>query len=61
MSAEGTGFEESETWYDNLEKHMGWKSIGKILCGHVTQPGDTDGKPELKQAYKLGKSLNANH
>ena len=61
MSAEGTGFEESETWYDNLEKHMGWKSIGKILCGHVTQPGDTDGKPELKQAYELGKSLNANH
>lgn len=58
MAAEGTGFEESELWYDNLEKHMRWKSIGKILCGHVTQPGDTEGKPELKQAFELGKSIN---
>ena len=52
------GFEESEFWYDNLEKHIGWKSIGKILCSHVTQPGDTEGKPELEQAYELGKSIN---
>lgn len=26
MAAEGYGFEESEYWYDRLEKHMGWKS-----------------------------------
>lgn len=47
MAAEGTGFEESEHWYDHLEKHIGWTSIGKILCVHVTQPGDTDGKKNL--------------
>ncbi len=57
MAAEGSGFEESEFWYDNLEKHIGWKSIGKILCSNVTQPGDTEGKSELKEAYDLGKSI----
>ena len=57
MAAEGAGFEESEIWYDNLEKHIGWKSIGKILCDHVTQPGDTEGRDELKEAYEFGKSI----
>ena len=57
MAAEGAGFEESEHWYDHLEKHIGWKSLGKILCGQVTQPGDAEGKPEMKEAYELGKSI----
>ena len=57
MAAEGAGFKESEHWYDHLEKHIGWKSRGKILCGYVTQPGDTEGKPELQQAYELGHSI----
>lgn len=58
MAAEGAGFEESEYWYDRLEKHIGWKSIGKILCGYVTQPGDIEGNPDLDKAYELGKSIN---
>ncbi|MBR0091106.1 MAG: flavodoxin family protein [Lachnospiraceae bacterium] len=57
MAAEGAGFEESEYWYDRLMKHLGWKSLGKILCGYVTQPGDTDGKKELQEAYELGKTI----
>ena len=57
MAAEGAGFEESEHWYDHLEKHIGWKSLGKVLCGWVTQPGDIEGKPELKKAYELGRSI----
>ena len=57
MAAEGAGFEESEYWYDHLEAHIGWESLGKILCAYVTQPGDTEGKEELKQAYELGKSI----
>lgn len=57
MAAEGAGFEESEHWYDHLEKHIGWKSIGKVLCGYVTRPGDIEGKPELEQAYELGRSI----
>ncbi len=57
MAAEGAGFEESEHWYDHLEKHIGWKSLGKVLCGYVTQPGDTEGKKELDDAYELGKTI----
>ena len=57
MAAEGNGFEESEYWYDHLQKHIGWKSVGKILCSFVTQPGDTEGKKEIEEAYQLGKSL----
>lgn len=57
MAAEGAGFEESEHWYDHLEKHIGWRSLGKVLCGWVTQPGDIEGKPELREAYELGKSI----
>lgn len=57
MAAEGAGFEESEYWYDRIERHIGWKSLGKILCGHVTQLDDIDGKPELREAYDLGKSI----
>ena len=57
MAEEGAGFEESEDWYDHLEQHMGWTSLGKVLCGWVTQPGDIAGKPELKEAYDLGYSI----
>lgn len=57
MAAEGAGFEESEHWYDHLKKHIGWQSLGKVLCGYVTQPGDIEGKKELTDAYELGKSI----
>ena len=57
MAAEGWGFEESEYWYDRLEKHLGWKSLGKMLCGGVMNVGDIAGKPELAKAYELGKSI----
>lgn len=58
MAAEGYGFEESEYWYDRLEKHLGWKSLGKVLCGGVMDIGDIEGKPELNTAFELGKSIN---
>lgn len=57
MAAEGHGFDESEYWYDRLEKHLGWKSIGKVLCGGVMEIGDIEGKPELNDAFELGKSI----
>ncbi|MDO4305553.1 MAG: flavodoxin family protein [Eubacteriales bacterium] len=57
MAAEGYGFEESEYWYDRLEKHLGWKNLGKILCGGVMAVGDVEGRSELKEAYELGKSI----
>lgn len=57
MAAEGWGFEETLHWYDNLEKHIGWKSIGKVLCGGVMGCGDIEGHKELTEAYELGKSI----
>lgn len=57
MAAEGYGFEESEYWYDSLEKHLGWKSIAKLLCGGVMGIGDINGKEGLCEAYNLGKSI----
>ncbi len=57
MAAEGYGFEETLYWYEHLEKHLGWKSIGKVLCGGVMAIGDIAGKPELQEACNLGKSI----
>ena len=57
MAAEGDGFEESEYWYDRVVQHIRWKSLGKILCGFVTHPGDIKDKKELDDAYQLGRSI----
>ena len=57
MAAEGHDFEESLYWYDRLEKHLGWKSLGKVLCGEVVGFGDIKGRNELVKAYELGKSI----
>ena len=57
MAAEGHDFEESLYWYDRLHKHLGWKSLGKVLCGEVMEVGDIKGRKELTDAYELGKSI----
>lgn len=57
MAAEGNGFEESEYWYDRLERHIGWKNRGKIFCGGVMKIGDVSGKRELLEAYNMGKLI----
>lgn len=57
MAAEGYGFEESEYWYDRLEKHIGWKSLGKVLCGGVMAIGDIKGNEKLEEARNLGATI----
>ena len=57
MAAEGNGFEETLYWYDRLEKHLGWHSLGKVLCGGVMDIGDIQGRKELNEARELGKSI----
>ena len=57
MAAEGYGFEEALYWYHRLEQHLGWKSLGEVLCGGVMDLGDIAGREELHQAFELGQSI----
>lgn len=57
MAAEGNGFEESIYWYDRLEKHLGWKNLGKVLCSGVMNIDDIKSRKELEEAENLGKSM----
>lgn len=57
MAAEGNGFEDVVTYFDNLMRHLRWKNLGHVLAGGNGDVGDIAGKPELKDAYELGKSI----
>ena len=57
MAAEGNGFEDVLTYYDHLMQHLKWKNLGHVLAGGNGDVGDIGGKPELEQAYELGKSI----
>lgn len=58
MAAEGHEFDEVLYWYEHIEKHLDWHSIGKVLCGGVMAVGDISGRAELQEAYNLGNSIN---
>ena len=57
MAAGGNDFEETLYWYENLEAHLGWKSLGKVLCGGVMEIGDIKGNEKLEEARALGASI----
>lgn len=57
MAAEGHGFEDVLTYYDHLMEHLKWENLGRVLAGGNMDVGDIDGKPEIQQAYRLGKSI----
>lgn len=58
MAAEGHGFENVLLYYEHLMEHLKWKNLGHVLAGGNGDIGDISGKPELEQAYELGKSIN---
>lgn len=37
-----------------------WNNLGHVLAGGNGDVGDIEGKPELEQAYELGKSIQQN-
>ncbi len=43
--------------YDNMLQYLGWKDLGKVLCGGVMAISDIEGKKELNDAEKLGASI----
>lgn len=57
MAAEGHGFDDVVTYYDHLMEHLRWKNLGHVLAGGNGDIGDIKGKPEIEEAYKLGKSI----
>lgn len=57
MAAEGFGFDDALTYYENLMKHLGWKDRGHVLAGGVMKVGDIAGHKELKEAHELGKAV----
>lgn len=57
MAAEGNGFEDVLQYYDHLMEHLQWKNLGHVLAGGNGDVGDIEGKPEVQEAYNLGKSI----
>ena len=57
MAAEGNGFEDVLAYYDHLLEHLRWQNLGHVLAGGNGDVGDIDGKPELRAAYDLGRSI----
>lgn len=39
------------------QEHLRWKNLGHVLAGGNMNVGDIQDKPELRQAYELGKSI----
>lgn len=57
MAAEGNGFDDVLLYYDHLMEHLRWTNLGHVLAGGNGDVGDIEGKPELKEAYELGRSI----
>lgn len=57
MAAQGNAFEDSIQYYDHLMEHLRWENLGHVVAGGNLNIGDIAGKPELKQAFDLGKSI----
>jgi len=57
MAAEGNGFDDVLLYFNHLMAHLQWNNLGAVLAGGNGDVGDIAGKPELEQAYELGKSI----
>nr|WP_300307963.1 flavodoxin family protein [uncultured Anaerostipes sp.] len=57
MAAEGQGFDDVLLYYDHLMEHLRWTNLGHVLAGGNGEIGDIEGKPEIQEAYDLGKSI----
>lgn len=57
MAAEGHGFDDVLQYFDHLMVHLKWENLGHVLAGGNWDIGDIAGKPELDQAFALGKSI----
>ena len=59
-ASEGSGKENDEPvirYYQSLLNFLEWEDRGSLIAGGVLRIGDIEGKPELRKAYELGKSI----
>lgn len=57
MAAEGHDFDDALLYFDHLAEHLRWRNLGHVLAGGNGEVGDIAGKPELRQACELGRSI----
>ena len=57
MAAEGNGFADAVLYYDHLMEHLRWKNLGHVLAGGNMNVGDVEGKPQIREAYELGRAI----
>ena len=57
MAAEGHGFGDVTLYFEHLMEHLQWKDLGHVLAGGNCDTGDIQGKPELQEAYELGRYI----
>ena len=38
-------------------EHLRWKNLGHVLAGGNMNMGDVEGKPQIREAYELGRSI----
>ena len=57
MAAEVNGFEYVVQYYDHFMEHLKLENLGHVLAGGNMNVGDIQGKPEVQQAYELGRSI----
>ncbi len=57
MAAEGHDFDDVLLYYHHLTEHLQWQDLGAVLAGGNGDIGDIDGKPEIRKAYELGRTI----
>jgi multimeric flavodoxin WrbA len=53
----GKAVEPAQMMFDQIFDYLGIEEVGRVVCGGLEAPSDIDGRPELGEAYALGKSI----
>lgn len=57
VTGQGEDFSAIEAWYESLQKHLGYKDLGKIIVPNVTEAADVKASDAFAAAYALGQTI----
>ena len=57
VTGQGTDFAAIEEWYASLQRHLGYKDLGKIICPNVTEGEEVKKTEAYAAAYALGQTI----